>query len=334
MSGPERRFAGSAKGPQASGRAGEDCAAGAGPDMEDGAAGAVAPGGPVNLTNLAELRALCQRHGFTLSKGFGQNFIVNPGVCPRMVKEAGIDAGCGVLEIGPGVGVLTRELATRAARVTAVELDERLFPILRETLAGCENVHLVPGDAMKLDLAALIRQEFGGLRAAVCANLPYYITSPLLMRLLEERLPVESITVMVQKEAAERLCAEPGSRAAGAVSYAVRYYAQPRQLFVVQPGSFYPPPKVTSAVIRLELRARPPVDTPDEAGFFRLIRAAFGQRRKAAANAVSAGLGLPKPLVTEAMQAAGLGPLARPEQLTLADFCALQREILERADLS
>ncbi len=300
-----------------------------GPADEDGANAGRRPDVP-NLTSLTELRALCRRHGFTLSKGFGQNFIVNPGICPRMAEQAGVDGRYGVLEIGPGVGVLTRELAARAAKVAAVELDERLFPILRETLAGCGNVRVVPGDAMKLDLAALIRQEFGGLRAAVCANLPYYITSPLVMRLLEERLPIESITVMVQKEAAERLCAEPGSRAAGAVSCAVSYYARPRMLFAVQPGSFYPPPKVTSAVIRLELRKEPPVDTPDEAGFFRLIRAAFGQRRKAAANAVSTGLGLPKPVVAAAMQAAQLAPLARPEQLTLADFCALQRELRER----
>lgn len=280
--------------------------------------------GPARLTDLAALRALCAQHGFSLSKGFGQNFIINPGVCPRMAEASGIDGSFGVLEIGPGVGVLTRELAARAARVAAVELDERLFPLLRQTLAGYGNVRIIPGDAMKLDLAALIRQEFAGLRVAVCANLPYYITSPLLMRLLEERLPIESITVMVQKEAAERLCAEPGSRAAGAVSCAVRYYAEPRQLFTVQPGSFWPAPKVTSAVIRLALRKAPPVAPPDEAGFFRLVRTAFGQRRKAAANAISAGLGLPKSRVAAAMQAAGLAPLARPEQLTLQDFCALQ----------
>lgn len=279
---------------------------------------------PARLTDLAALRALCAAHGFSLSKGFGQNFIINPGVCPRMAEASGIDASFGVLEIGPGVGVLTRELAARAAKVAAIELDERLFPLLRQTLAGYGNVRIIPGDAMKLDLAALIKQEFAGLRVAVCANLPYYITSPLLMRLLEERLPIESITVMVQKEAAERLCAAPGSRAAGAVSCAVRYYAEPRQLFAVQPGSFWPAPKVTSAVIRLALLKTPPIAPPDEAGFFRLVRAAFGQRRKAAANAISAGLGLPKPQVAAAMRAAGLAPLARPEQLTLADFCALQ----------
>ena len=293
----------------------------------DGQEGANSAAPIPSLTDLAALRALCVRHGFTLSKGFGQNFIVNPGICPKMVEKAGINQEYGVLEIGPGVGVLTRELAAAAARVAAVELDERLFPLLRETLAGYENVRVIPGDAMKLDLAALIRREFAGLRVAVCANLPYYITSPLLMRLLEERLPVESITVMVQKEAAERLCAAPGSRAAGAISCAVSYYAQPKLLFTVQPGSFYPPPKVTSAVIRLQLREAPPVDTPDEAGFFRLVRAAFGQRRKAAANSISAGLGLPKPQVTAAMQTAGLSPLARPEQLALADFCALQRAL-------
>ena len=161
----------------------------------------------------------------------------------------------------------------------------------------------------------------------MCANLPYYITSPIVMRLLEERLPVEHITVMVQKEAAERISAAPGTRAAGAISYGVAYYAQPRLLFTVQPGSFFPPPKVTSAVIQLVLRPQPAVATPDEEGYFKLVRAAFGQRRKTAANSVSAGLGIPKAHVMQALEAAGLSPMARPEQLTLEDFCALQKAL-------
>ena len=164
---------------------------------------------------------------------------------------------------------------------------------------------------------------------AVCANLPYYITSPILMRLLEEKLPIQHITVMVQKEAADRITATPGTREAGAISYAVDYYAKPRLLFTVQPGSFYPPPKVTSAVIQLQVREQPAVQVEDEAGFFKLVRAAFGQRRKTAANSISNGMGLPKAKVAAALQAAGLSPTARPEQLTLEDFCALQKALAE-----
>ena len=282
------------------------------------------------LTDIAYVRDLCARHGFTLSKGFGQNFIVNPGVCPKIVEAAGIGPEWGVLEVGPGTGVLTRELARRAARVVAVEVDNRLPPLLAETLAGYDNVEIVMQDILKVDIAALIREKFAGMPVAVCANLPYYITSPILMRLLEEKLPIRQITVMVQKEAAERICAAPGTRQAGAISYAVAYYAKPQVLFSVQPGSFYPPPKVTSAVIRLEVHPEPPVPVPDEAAYFRLVRAAFGQRRKTAANAISAGLGLPKAQVTAAMEQAGLPATARPEQLTLEQFAALSRALAQQ----
>lgn len=282
------------------------------------------------LTDIAYVRDLCARHGFTLSKGFGQNFIVNPGVCPKIVEAAGIGPEWGVLEVGPGIGVLTRELARRAARVVAVEVDNRLPPLLAETLAGYDNVEIVMQDILKVDIAALIREKFAGMPVAVCANLPYYITSPILMRLLEEKLPIRQITVMVQKEAAERICAAPGTRQAGAISYAVAYYAKPQVLFSVQPGSFYPPPKVTSAVIRLEVHPEPPVPVPNEAAYFRLVRAAFGQRRKTAANAISAGLGLPKAQVTAAMEQAGLPATARPEQLTLEQFAALSRALAQQ----
>ena len=284
------------------------------------------------LTDIAYVRDLCTRHGFTLSKGFGQNFIVNPGVCPKIVEAAGIGPEWGVLEVGPGIGVLTRELARRAARVVAVEVDNRLPPLLAETLAGYDNVEIVMQDILKVDIAALIREKFAGMPVAVCANLPYYITSPILMRLLEEKLPIRQITVMVQKEAAERICAAPGTRQAGAISYAVAYYAKPQVLFSVQPGSFYPPPKVTSAVIRLEVHPEPPVPVPDEAAYFRLVRAAFGQRRKTAANAISAGLGVPKARVTAALEQAGLPATARPEQLTLEQFAALSRAMAEHPE--
>lgn len=279
------------------------------------------------LTDVSTIRDLCARYDFSLSKGFGQNFIVNPGVCPKIVEAAGIDKNWGVLEVGPGIGVLTQELAQRAGKVVAVEVDERLPALLKETMAGCENFRLVMGDVLKIDLAALLREEFGDMPVAVCANLPYYITSPILMRLLEEKLPIRHITVMVQKEAAERITAAPGTRLAGAISYGVYYYAEPRLLFHVQPGSFYPPPKVTSSVIQLKIRPRPAVDTPDEAGLFRLVRAAFSQRRKTAANSVASGLGVEKARVGKALEQAGLPAAVRPEQLTLEDFCALQKAL-------
>ena len=286
------------------------------------------------LTDISTIRDLCARYDFALSKGFGQNFIVNPGICPRIADAAGIGPGWGVLEIGPGIGVLTEQLALRADKVVAIEVDQRLPPLLTETLAGHDNVKIVLGDVLKVDLRALLAAEFGDRPVAVCANLPYYITSPILMRILEEKLPIQSITVMVQREAAQRLCAAPGTREAGAVSYAVDYYALPRLLFTVQPGSFYPPPKVTSAVIRLEVRPAPSVQPPDgdEAGLFRLVRAAFCQRRKTAANAVASGLQLPKASVLAALTAAGLDPKARPEQLTLQDFCALQSALAAGTD--
>ena len=281
------------------------------------------------LTDLSTIRDLCARYDFALSKGFGQNFIINPGVCPRIAQASGIGPGWGALEVGPGIGVLTEQLAQRADKVVSVEVDKRLEPLLAETMAGYDNFKLVMGDVLKVDLAALLKEEFGDRPVAVCANLPYYITSPILMRLLEEKLPVENITVMVQKEAAQRLCAAPGTREAGAISYAVAYYSSPKMLFTVQPGSFYPAPKVTSAVIRLDVHKQPTVQVPggDEAGLFRLIRAAFSQRRKTIANVVASGLNLPKPQVQEALQAAGLDARLRPEQLTLQQYCDLLRAL-------
>lgn len=280
------------------------------------------------LTDLATIRALCEKYDFALSKGFGQNFIVNPGVCPKIVEASGIDKRYGVIEVGPGIGVLTKELAKRAGKVVAIEVDSRLPPVLAETLAEFDNVKILLQDVLAADLHRLIAEEFAGMPVAVCANLPYYITSPIIMKLLGERLPIESLTVMVQKEAAERLAAEPGTRESGAISCAVRYYAVPKLLFSVQPGSFYPAPKVTSAVVRMEVRPQPAVQVEDEAGYFALVRAAFGQRRKTAVNAIASGLGLPKEQVTAAVEQAGFDPRVRPERLTLEDFAAVQRALL------
>ncbi len=281
-----------------------------------------------SLSDPGHIKEVLSRHGFHFSKALGQNFLINPGVCPRMAAECGAQASKGVIEVGPGIGVLTWELSQVAEKVCAIELDSRLFPVLEETLAGRDNVKLVPGDVMKLDLHQLIQQEFGGGPVCVCANLPYYITSPVILRLLEEGLPLTSITVMVQKEAAQRLCAAPGERECGAVSVAVHYRSQPKLLFQVGRGSFLPPPKVDSAVLRLDLRQEPPVSVADEDWFFRVSRAAFAQRRKTAANSLSATLGLPKPQVEQALAAAGAAENVRAERLTLEQLAALANALL------
>lgn len=281
-----------------------------------------------SLSDPGHIKEVLARHGFHFSKALGQNFLINPGVCPRMAAECGAQACKGVIEVGPGIGVLTWELSQVAEKVCAIELDSRLFPVLEETLAGRDNVKIIPGDVMKLDLNQLIRQEFGGGPVCVCANLPYYITSPVILRLLEEGLPLTSITVMVQKEAAQRLCAAPGERECGAVSVAVHYRSQPKLLFQVGRGSFLPPPKVDSAVLRLDLRQEPPVSVADEDWFFRVSRAAFAQRRKTAANSLSATLGLPKPQVEQALAAAGAAENVRAERLTLEQLAALANALL------
>ncbi len=275
------------------------------------------------LSDISYIKEILLRHGFHFSKALGQNFIVNPGICPRMAAESGADRAAGVIEIGPGVGVLTWELSQVAKKVVAIELDRRLFPVLSETLADCPNVELVEGDVLKLDLRQLIEEKFGRGEVCVCANLPYYITSPVVMGLLESNLPLQSITVMVQKEAARRICARPGERECGAVSASVWYRSRPELLFTVSRGSFLPQPKVDSAVIRLELRKTPPVDVADEAQFFELVRSAFSQRRKTAANSVCAAGRYTKPQVEQALEAAGAEKNVRAEALSLEQLCAL-----------
>ncbi|MCI1955787.1 MAG: 16S rRNA (adenine(1518)-N(6)/adenine(1519)-N(6))-dimethyltransferase RsmA [Oscillospiraceae bacterium] len=287
----------------------------------------------MDLSDLGTVRAVLARHGFRFSHSLGQNFIVDPAVCPRMAELCGAGKESGVLEVGPGVGVLTRELAARAGQVVSVELDRSLEPVLKETLAGCRNFKIVWGDVLKLDLQKLIREEFAGKDVYVCANLPYYITSPVVMRFLEEKLPVRALTVMVQKEAAGRLCAEPGTRACGAVSAAVRYYSEPRVLFSVPRACFYPQPNVDSAVIRLDVLEHPPVSVPDGKAFFALVKAAFGQRRKTAANSISAGLALPKSRVAEALRAAGAPPGIRSERLTMGQLAELTNLLCQKGEI-
>lgn len=281
-----------------------------------------------NLSDISVIKKILSEHGFTFSKSLGQNFLINPTVCPRMAEACGADSDTGVLEIGAGIGVLTAELAKRAKKVVSLELDTRLIPVLAETLGEFSNVEILNADVLKIDLNKLIDDCFQGMHVAVCANLPYYITSPVIMALLESRIPVDAVTVMVQKEAAARLCAPVGSRDAGAVTVAVNYYAQAEKLFDVSAGSFMPAPKVDSSVIRLNIRKEPPVEVSDEKFFFRVIKAAFGQRRKTASNSLSAGLGIPKDKVSAAIAAAGFEPSVRAESLTMQELALLSECLL------
>ena len=282
-----------------------------------------------NLSNISVIRDVLSRHGFSFSKGLGQNFLINPTVCPRMAELGNAQPGWGMIEIGAGVGVLTAELAQRADKVVCIEIDSRLLPILDETLAEFDNIKIVNEDVLKVDLHRLIAEEFGEMPVAVCANLPYYITSPIIMNLLESRLPISSLTVMVQKEAAQRICAQPGSREVGAVSIAVRYYCEPQVLFQVSRGSFMPAPDVDSTVIRLDIRKEPPVQVKKESDFFRVVKAAFSQRRKTLSNTLSSGLSLSKAQANELLEKAGVAANLRAEQLSMQKFADIANALSE-----
>ncbi len=281
------------------------------------------------LSNIGNIKDILSRHGFTFSKTLGQNFLVNPSVCPRIAELGNAREGFGIIEIGTGIGVLTHELAKRADKVCAIEIDERLMPVLAETLAEHDNVKIINEDVMKVDLHKLIAEEFAGLEVAVCANLPYYITSPVIMMLLEQRLPIRTVTVMVQKEAGARLCAKMGTRDMGAVTVAVNYFSEPRLLFNVSRGSFMPSPNVDSCVVRFDLRETTPEGVRDERFFFRTVRAAFSQRRKTLANSAASGMGIDKAAAAAAISRAGLPENVRPEQLTMEQFIAFANELSE-----
>lgn len=282
-----------------------------------------------HLTDISVIKDIFARHGFSFSKALGQNFIVNPSVCPKIAEMGGAAKGVGVIEIGTGVGVLTHELAKRAEKVVAIEIDTRLLPILEETLSEHKNVTIINGDIMKLDLAEIIAEHFQGMEVVVCANLPYYITSPIIMMLLESRLPISAVTVMVQKEAGVRLCAQPGTRDVGAVTIAVRYYSEPELLFNVSRGSFMPAPNVDSCVIRLNLRKDNKYNAADEKFFFRTVRGAFSQRRKNLLNSLSSSMGIDKQTVATAVEKAGLPANIRPEQLLMEDFIRVSELLKE-----
>lgn len=279
------------------------------------------------LSDIGTIKDILSRHGFTFSKSLGQNFLINPSVCPRMSELSGAGRGVGVIEIGPGIGVLTNELCKLADKVVAIELDKRLLPVLEETLGEYDNLKVINADVLETDLHKLIEDEFSGMEVVVCANLPYYITSPVIMKLLEDKLPISAITVMVQKEAAQRICAKVGSRQSGAVTVSVNYYAKPEMLFSVSAGSFMPAPKVDSAVIRLNVLDKPPVNVNDEKKFFSVVKASFSQRRKVISNSLSSGLSLDKSKTAEILEKSGIPLNARAEKLSLQNFADIANNL-------
>lgn len=281
----------------------------------------------MDLCDIREIKALLARHGFHFSKSMGQNFLIADWVPQDIAGAAGLDKSCAVLEIGPGIGPLTRQLALRAGRVAAVELDSALLPILGETLADCPNVEVIPGDVMKLDLNALLADRFDGFTVKACANLPYNITTPVITKLLEEG-SFQSITLMIQREVARRICAAPGNPDCGAFSLFCQYHARCELLFEVPPDCFLPAPKVTSAVVRLTPHAVPPVDA-DQDALFAVVKAAFTQRRKTLLNALSAAYGsrFSKDELRQIILDCGLPETIRGERLGLEQFAHLARRL-------
>lgn len=280
-----------------------------------------------NLSRVSDIKKILKKFGFSFSKGLGQNFLIDPDVCPRMADECIPSEEYGVLEIGPGIGVLTVELARRAQKVVSVELDKRLLPILDETLHDFSNVEIINQDILKCDMKKIVEENFVGMPFVVCANLPYYITSDVIMKLLEERVAAENITVMVQKEAANRICANPGTREVGAISIAVRYYSEPKVLFEVPRDSFMPSPNVDSAVIQLSLREQDLDFINDDKMFFKVVKAAFAQRRKMISNTLSKNLNISKEKILKVINECGLAENIRVEQLTLQDFANISEKI-------
>ncbi len=278
----------------------------------------------MELTKPKVIKEIAEKYGFSFSKGLGQNFLLDKGVLEDIVEAAEPEKG--VLEIGPGFGVLTRELCAASAKVVTVELDKRLFPVLDYTLADFDNITVVEGDILKIDLKKLLADEFGGEKISVAANLPYYITTPIITMLLEGKFPVKKIVVMVQKEVAERLSAKAGSKDYGAISVLCNYYTNPRIVTVVPAGSFYPPPKVDSAVVCFDVCDEPNVKVKDERLFFRIVKGAFAQRRKTLLNCLSGALGIDKATTAAKIQAAGIEPSIRGEKLGLEEFARLADE--------
>ena len=284
----------------------------------------------VNVCDIQVMKPLLAEHGFHFSKAKGQNFLIASWVPESIAEQAGVDETAGVLEIGPGIGPLTQQLALRAGKVCAVEVDTRLEPILKQTVGEFSNLQILWGDVLKQDIPALVQEKFAGLRPMACANLPYYITSPILSALLEAEC-FESVTVMVQKEVAQRIAAKPGSADYSAFTVFCQYYAEPELLFDVPAHCFMPQPKVTSAVIQLNVRKERPWQIDDPATFFRTVRASFAMRRKKLSNGLASGFPeLGKDGAAQVIAECGFDENVRGETLSIPEFAAIANEIVRR----
>ncbi len=278
----------------------------------------------MELTDIRVIKDIVRDFGFSFSKGLGQNFLLDKNVLEDIVDAADVEEG--VIEVGPGFGVLTRELAKNSNKVISIELDSRLFPVLDYTLGEFDNVKVIEGDILKINLSEIIKEEFGNKKISVAANLPYYITTPIITMLLEGKYPVKRIVVMVQKEVAMRLSAEAGSKDYGAISVLTRYYTNPRIVTVVPADSFYPAPKVDSAVVCLEVCEKPNVEVKDEKMFFKVVKGAFSQRRKTLLNCLSSSFGLDKETTAQKIKNCGIEPGIRGEKLGIEEFAKLSDE--------
>lgn len=275
----------------------------------------------MDLTSPRVIKDIAERFDFSFSKGLGQNFLLDERVLDKIAEAADIEDG--VLEVGPGFGVLTKRLCQTGKKVVSVEIDRRLIPVLDFTLSEFSNVKIIEKDILKTDVAELIREEFGDGKISVAANLPYYITTPIITKLIEEKLPLKNIVVMVQREVAERIAAAPGKKDYGAISVLCQYYTNPRLVTIVPAGSFYPAPKVDSAVLCMEVCETPNVETKDEALFFKVVKAAFAQRRKTLLNCLASGFSCEKARVSELLESVGIAPNVRGEKLGLVEFAKI-----------
>ncbi len=284
----------------------------------------------MKLTNPSTLKNVIEAYGFSFSKSLGQNFLIDENVLHSIIDSSGVNKDFGALEIGPGAGTLTRALAGNVKKVVAVEIDKKLLPVLGYTLNDCKNAKVINRDILEVDLAALIKEEFEDMPVSVVANLPYYITTPIVMKFLEENIPVKSLTIMVQKEVADRMAAAPGSKDYGALSAAVQFYTKPTIICKAEPHCFMPQPKVASVVIHLEVLDKPSVEVNDRDFFFKIIKSAFGQRRKTLVNALSHSpyIKLDKDSVVSALEKIGLDLNIRGEKLSLQQFAELTNELI------
>ncbi len=278
----------------------------------------------MELTSSKTIKEICSKFNFTFSKGLGQNFLLDKTILEKIVASAETQ---NILEIGPGFGVLTYELAKTYKKIVSIEIDKRLEDVLSYTLSEFDNVKIIWGDVLKLDLKKLLAEEFGDEEVSVAANLPYYITTPIIAKLLEEKLSLKNIIVMVQKEVAERICASPGSKDYGAISVMCQYYSLPEIVGKVSAGSFMPPPKVDSAVLKLNISKKPRVNVNDEKMFFKVVKSAFAQRRKTLTNCLSSGFGIQKQEISELLVSCGLSPDIRGERLSLEEFAKVSDEL-------